>query len=108
MKRCNIGSFTLLSKNQIKAIWYLNKIIKNESHENITEKLSTLNIQDYDYTKDEDLKNKVDLNTLCLMKRPNVKIELEALFESTIQIMELYFICDGCGHIYWVKEYLKN
>lgn len=70
----------------------------------MSHELAKTNLGEYDIFKDEDLLSKVDLNKFCLLKQPSPRIELESLFESTIKIIDMYWICDGCGHIYWVNS----
>ncbi|CAF0779065.1 unnamed protein product [Brachionus calyciflorus] len=91
---CNTGSFTSLNRNQIRILWLIFKL------KSTNEKVD-LDSSDYDYQTDEDLLKKVDLEKMCLKNTYNPKIELSGLFESTIKIMDTYFICDGCGQIYW-------
>jgi len=63
---------------------------------------------EYDVKKDEDLHRKLDVETFYLKQRSNVRIQIENVFDSTIDIIDLYYICDGCGHIYWEGPHWQN
>jgi uncharacterized protein with PIN domain len=89
---CNEGSFTKIDKQQFKALWHKH----NRSPTNYKG-------SDYDLTKDENLINKINVNTLQLKDNPNVKVNLNEIFGSKIDKNEIYFICNGCGHVYWVN-----
>ena len=65
-------------------------------------KIADICTGDYEIKSDSRLNEMVDLNTFCLKKNPNVRIQLEKLFDSTMEVIDEYFICDGCGHMYWV------
>ncbi len=41
------------------------------------------------------------MNTFSLIEYPNVKVNFDNLFSSTLDSVESYYICIGCGHIYW-------
>jgi len=55
---------------------------------------------------DEDLLAKIDMNTYYLRGYPEVRVQFESIFATTIQIVDIYYICNGCGHIYWVCTYI--
>ncbi len=57
---------------------------------------------EYSLNGDEDLKIKIDMNTYHLRGYPEVRVQFESIFATTIQIVDTYYICNGCGHIYWV------
>lgn len=69
--------------------------------------LETLSISDANYsiTEDAELLEKIDINSMQLRQPPNSIIDLDGLFDSTINIIDTYYVCVGCGHIYWVKTY---
>ncbi len=52
-------------------------------------------------SKDEDLAAKIDIQTLHLKESPGIKIEFEYIFEGTIRTVNTYYVCNGCGHVYW-------
>ena len=64
----------------------------------------TTNEVDYCYLNDEELRMKVDIQNLCLLTPTRPSIDLSKLFESTIKVMDTFFLCDGCAHIYWVAK----
>jgi hypothetical protein len=93
-----------LSKLQIKALWHRDK---TDLGEKTSDELFSLNdIDGYDLTKDKDLMSKVNISTMCLNTTQAPKINLSGLFKSTIGIIDLYYICGGCGHVYWVGDYM--
>lgn len=52
---------------------------------------------------DDELAEKVDVNTMCLRSQLAPKINIQGLFDSTIDVIDMYYICAGCGHMYWVS-----
>ena len=90
-RRCNTGSYTLFSKNQIKAMWF--SLRDNFGEIGLMKNLSDPNRKpitrpvDYDFHQDEDLIEKVDLENYTLRKY-NVKIQLENIFDTTSMILE--------------------
>jgi uncharacterized protein with PIN domain len=106
-RACNAGSYTKLNKTQAKALWFKHKNESGDSspilvNKKVGVKADILSLGDYDIGKDVELSEKVDLSSLTLKSNPNVRIKLENIFDSTIEIVDTYFVCDGCGHIYWV------
>lgn len=83
-----------LSKRQVKSLWKKVKLDK----EGVIDELNEEAING-----DHELVKKVDLETLRLRTELAPKINLQCLFESTIEIIDMYYICAGCGHIYWVS-----
>ncbi len=93
--------------------------------------LSSINKDNKEYcmNEDEDLLEKINLKNFHLKQYPNVRVQLESIFDTTIEIVDIYYICngiiiytkskfknffnlffyvyiEGCGHIYWVKIYI--
>jgi uncharacterized protein with PIN domain len=109
-RACNAGSYTKLNKTQAKALWFKHKSESSELSDALPNlvnkkgnvKADILSLGDYDICKDAELNEKVDVNSMTLRSNPNVRIKLENIFDSTIEIVDTYFVCDGCGHIYWV------
>ena len=103
---CNSGSYTKLNKTQIKALWFKNKNENKTESINVNKKshikANMQSIEGYDLAQDSDLLEKVDIETMCLNFFGQVRIKLDTLFDSTIEIVDDYFICNGCGSIYWV------
>ncbi len=56
----------------------------------------------YDLSKDESLAEKIDIETCTLKSSPAVRIVFQNLFEGTLNSVEMYYVCMGCGHLYWV------
>ena len=130
-RNCNAGSFTIINKNQAKYVWfkYQSDESVDKSNDINSRKVPKVAAKplpdDYDGANDADLRAKIDLNDYTLLKNSKkkknreeapasssaaasnenetrkVKIQIDNLFETTIEVIEEYFICDGCGHIYW-------
>jgi hypothetical protein len=83
-----MGKFEILSKNQIKYLFYRFKC--NE------DKLDSLGVDASELC--------VDLNTFCFHAYPSVRVMFENLFESTLDSVDSYYVCVGCGHVYWVNK----
>jgi uncharacterized protein with PIN domain len=85
-RRCNTGTYVIFSKNQIKAMWFSYK--DNFGELGLMKKLSDSKRKpitrpvDYDLLQDADLIEKVDLESYSL-KKYNVKIQLENIFDTT-------------------------
>ena len=96
-KSCNTESFTLISKYQAIALWLK---YNSENPEIFLRKISVQDvllsiIHGYKLNEDEDLAKKIDPNSYCLIPNPQVRVKLESLFDTTLQCVELYNICDG-------------
>ena len=52
---------------------------------------------------DEELGEKIDVSTMRLRTDLAPKLNIQGLFDSTIDIIDMYYICAGCGHMYWVS-----
>lgn len=116
-RKCNCGSYTIINKRQAKAMWYKCKADLPElfvGYEKMRQKLSSRSsptnqdLIDYDLKSDQDLLNKIDVFTYRLVKSPSVRVQFESIFDTTLEAVSLYYICEGCGHIYWVIELENN
>ena len=87
-------------------MWFKNKNENKSETFNLNKKshikASIESIEGYDLLQDSDLLDKVNIETMCLNYFGKVRIKLDSLFDSTLEIVDEYFICDGCGSIYWV------
>lgn len=83
-----------LTKRQVKILWNKFKAdstgVIDEANENAL-------------GMDEDISEKIDVSTMCLRTELAPKINIQGLFDSTIDIIDMYYICAGCGHMYWVS-----
>lgn len=52
--------------------------------------------------------DEINLETLHLKKYPNTRILIENLFDSTLEVIPCYYICNGCGHMYWYICFLLH
>ena len=43
----------------------------------------------------------VNIETLGLKDFPETIVHIENLFDTTIDVVDRYYICNGCGHMYW-------
>lgn len=84
-----------LSKRQVKVLWKKYKTdsagVKDDTNEN-------------EMAVDEEISEKIDVSTLRLRTELAPKINIQGLFDSTIDIIDMYYICAGCGHMYWVSK----
>jgi hypothetical protein len=93
----------------MKALWFKSKGENKLSQAHMLNKrpfakvASFDSLKDYDLKMDEDLLQKVDVENMCLVQYNSVKIRLDTLFDSTLEIVDSYFVCNGCGNIYWVN-----
>jgi uncharacterized protein with PIN domain len=94
-RRCNTGSYIIFSKNQIKGMWFNFK--DNFGETGSMKKVNDLKRKpisrpvDYNLFQDEDLIEKVDLLDYTL-KKYNIKIQLENMFDTTRIFFILFFI----------------
>ena len=92
----------------MKALWFRNQdeTKKDSLHSNKKSnvKATIEPLIGYELKEDNDLMGKVNIDTMCLVQNSGVKVRLENLFDSTLEIIDEYFICNGCGNIYWVKK----
>ena len=82
-----------MSKRQVKILW---QKVKSETNGILDE------INENELSTDDDLAAKIDPNTMRLRTEQAPKLNILGLFESTIDIIDVYYICAGCGHMYWV------
>ena len=102
--------YVLLNKDQIKALWF--KFKEHESRPQMEVEKSTDKKprvvakpnKEYSLKDDQDLAQKINVDNFTLKSNPSVPIQLEYLFDTTIEVVDLYFVCEGCGHIYWVND----
>jgi hypothetical protein len=85
-EKCNHGTFTIIDKKEANYLFF--------KYKNDQEKLQKMN-------KDEIGELHVDEETMCLKDFPNTLIHIENLFDTTIDCIDKYYVCNGCGHIYW-------
>jgi len=90
----------------MKALWFKNKdenkTIQVLNKRPFHKEASFDSIKDYDLKADTDLLQKVNIENMCLTQFENVKIRVDTLFDSTLEEIDFYFVCNGCGNIYWV------
>jgi hypothetical protein len=88
----------------MKAIWYKFKANEQQKMERVlSSSKEIIEFKDlYINGTDANLENKIDLETFRLRASPNVLIQFDDIFDSTINAVDEFFICEGCGHIYWV------
>jgi hypothetical protein len=96
-----------LTKLQAGALWLRDKLRSNACDtRRVKEKLSKEDydtLLDYDLSNDENVSEKIDIDTCTLRDKPSVRIVLENLFEGTLNSVDMYYVCLGCGHVYWVR-----
>ena len=65
---------------------------------------------DHSYVLDEDsdLNNKVNYESYYLVNYPQVRVKFESIFDTTIETVDSFYICNGCGHIYWEGPHWQN
>ena len=111
-RACNTGSYTLLTGNQARALWLKCKSENpsnfNEADKFVEKKKATRVSpppaeEAYQLDKDEDLVKKICFKTYCLHQYPDVRVQLESIFDTTLLVVDIYYVCNGCGHIYWVS-----
>ena len=94
-RACNTGSYTIISKNQAKALWSKCKeenpdwfagIEKSRRLQKIPTNV-TCTHKDYDLRKDQDLVDKIDLCTYYLVKYPSVRVQFESIFDTTLEVV---------------------
>lgn len=52
----------------------------------------------YQLHEDEDLLKKIEFKSYCLIEYPGVRVKLEYVFDTTLQTVELYYVCNGNYH----------
>lgn len=64
--------------------------------------------KDYELSEDIELKDKINHESYYLVKHPEVRVQFESIFDTTIETVDSYYICNGCGHIYWEGPHWQN
>ena len=96
-----------MTKVQAKALWFIKKASGDHAEE---EKIKSNLLSDdpsvleYDISNDVNLIAKIDVQTLHLKEFPQVCINFEQIFEGTLRCVDLYYVCNGCGQVYWVGK----
>jgi hypothetical protein len=87
--------FKSKDENKLNPLQFLNK-------KQFAKVASSDSLKNYDLKADKDLLQKVNIENMCLTQSNGVKLKIETLFDSTIEIIDSYFVCNGCGNVYWV------
>ena len=97
-RACNTDGFTSFTKEQAKYLWSRhNKSLLVSQAQARADEARHLSERAW-----SDLSEKVDLESMCLRSHVKVRIKFENVFDTTIEAVDTYMICNGCGHVYWV------
>lgn len=115
-RACNTGSYTVFNQRQAKALWFKYRSEKPdlfaESDRYVEKKKNFVKVpsngKSYELSTDKDLMDKIDTETYHLRKWPEVRVQLESIFDTTLQVVDTYYVCNGCGHIYWEGPHWQN
>ena len=103
-RACNTGSYTIISKNQAKSLWLKYKLENPELFTGYEEnnriphsKRSQINRSEtvidegYEFSKDKELSEKIDICTFHLVKCPGVRVQFESIFDTTLEVVKICF-----------------